>query len=163
MAWWNNSGNLSYKDDYGSIYTVNWVRKTVTNPGQLLFDITTTIVGPVWGRTPQVKVQTNKHNLVECEETTIEQIFQIFGTSLPNDYSVTTVSAKTDIVYRYIGADCAKIYKNPFTYGLNNAVIDTDQLAIDGPGCWSDPDDPNTVQWNGVGTGNNFWIDVWGA
>lgn len=161
MAWWQKSGNLSYKDDYGIIYTVSWVKKDASNPGQLLYDFTTTTLGPVWGRPPKVKRQANNQLLVECEQTTTEQLIQVYGNSIPNDYSLTTVSTASEIVYRYLGYNCVNKIKNPFKFGLNNAITGTEEFGVNGPGCWSDPDDPNGVLWNDVGLGDNFWIDIW--
>jgi len=162
MAWWQNSGNLSYKDGYDNIYTVSWIKKSATNQGQMIFDFTTKILGPIWGQTPQVKIAANRTQLIECEQTTIEQTIQVYGESLPSDYSLTTVSAVTEIVYKYLGVNCVANIKNPFKYGLNNAIIDNDAIGVDGPGCWSDPNDPNSVIWNDVGSGDLFWVDVWG-
>lgn len=159
------SGNIFYKDEYDTIYRVEW--KTIGG----VVDITSIMMQPyVWGKEPKGYVSNGlvfKFGIVTVERQVIK--------FLDSGYEIVADGVSQYEDYVQVNFPCGVGPVDNFKYHLDSAMLDDVSCSmLDGPR-WADPDDSNDSDmiWgdlsidgeviDSVSAGvNNFeWMNVW--
>lgn len=147
-----DSGSFIYKDDYGIIHNIYW--NTI---GSLLDFIVTTKDPRIPGVEKSGRIFNREvyHNGVV---TTIRQVFEL----IDGEYIQIAYGKEQKIEEFKSSFTCRNPFTDPFANRLNNNIVDeVEYEVVVGPHWTSAEEDTDSVDWSEVGTGEDFWTDIW--
>ncbi len=165
----NPSGNIFYKDDYGTIYEIEW--STVETSYGSIMDTTTITKQPfVWAEAGSGYIEDKAvyRNGICTTERLVVKI-------LDDGYEVLAEGSTQEKCTFQTTFPCTPKPSDPFLHHLDYEVCDCDSIIVSCGTRWSDPDnsDDDIVLWSDVETDGTIsyiansqpflWIDVWSS